>query len=190
MKNRCDGCAGGGWLRRTIQLRRHLVASRLGNDCHTSTKKSSLSLKTRVNKKHLRQRCWWWCRQSHDRVTSKRFDKRSTTILPRGKTKQEHRETKRGTLDCHILSCCWLMFTEARSNPDEQKYIVGAEIVSFAPKLVEIGGESRSNRRLCTHLFNGRSQRNTNTLTHHQTFASKTYVMINTVILSSIFDYL
>jgi hypothetical protein len=42
------------WLRRTIQLRRHLVASRLGNDCHTSTKKSSLSLKTRVNKKHLR----------------------------------------------------------------------------------------------------------------------------------------
>ena len=42
------------WLRRTIQLRRHLVASRLGNDGHTSTKKSSLSLKTRVNKKHLR----------------------------------------------------------------------------------------------------------------------------------------
>ena len=34
------------------------------------------------------------------------------------------------------------------------------------------------------------SVRNHNTLTHHQTFASKTYVMINTVILSSIFDYL
>ena len=92
------------WLRRTIQLRRHLVASRLGNDGHTSTKKSSLSLKTRVNKKHLRQRCWWWCRQSHDRVTSKRFDKRSTTILPRGKTKQEHRETKRGTLEWCLLA--------------------------------------------------------------------------------------
>ena len=34
------------------------------------------------------------------------------------------------------------------------------------------------------------SVRNHNTLTHHQTFASKTYVMIITVILSSIFDYL
>ena len=54
MKNRCDGCAGGGWLRRTIQLRRHLVASRLGNDCHTSTKKSSRSIETKVIKKHLR----------------------------------------------------------------------------------------------------------------------------------------
>ena len=82
------------------------------------------------------------------------------------------------------------MVTEARSNPDEQKYIVGAEIVSFAPKLVEIGGESRGDRPACGHQAIGRSQRNTNTLTHHQTFASKTYVMINTVILSSIFDYL
>ena len=45
-----------------------------------------------------------WCRQSHDRVTSKRFDKRSTTILPRGKTKQEHRETKRGTLEWCLLA--------------------------------------------------------------------------------------
>ena len=31
-----------------------LVASRLGNDCHTSTKKSSRSIETKVIKKHLR----------------------------------------------------------------------------------------------------------------------------------------
>ena len=43
------------------------------------------------------------------------------------------------------------MFTEARSNPDEQKYIVRAEIVSFAPKLVKIGGESRSDLSACGH---------------------------------------
>ena len=54
---------------------------------------------------------------------------------------------------------------------------------------LKIGGGSRGDRRLW-HQAIGRSQRNTNTLTHHQTSASKTYVMINTVILSSIFDYL
>jgi len=55
---------------------------------------------------------------------------------------------------------------------------------------LKIGGGSRGDRPPCGHQATGRSQRNTNTLTHHQTFASKTYVMINTVILSSIFDYL
>ena len=55
---------------------------------------------------------------------------------------------------------------------------------------LKIGGESRGDRHACGHQAEIGSQRNTNTLTHHQTFASKTYVMINTVILSSIFDYL
>ena len=82
------------------------------------------------------------------------------------------------------------MFTEARSNPDEQKYIVGAEIVSFAPKLVEIGGESRGDRPACG--LKSSTLQSVITIHLHTTkhFASKTYVMINTVILSSIFDYL
>ena len=54
---------------------------------------------------------------------------------------------------------------------------------------LKIGGGSRGDRP-AWHQAEIGSQRNTNTLTHHQTFASKTYVMINTVILSSIFDYL
>ena len=41
------------WLRRTIQLRRRLVACHPGDDCHTSTKKSSRSIETRAIKKHL-----------------------------------------------------------------------------------------------------------------------------------------
>ena len=47
------------WLCRTIQLRRRLVACHPGDDCHTSTKKCSRSIKTQVNKKHLKSR-WWW----------------------------------------------------------------------------------------------------------------------------------
>ena len=41
------------WLCRTIQLRRRLVACHPGDDCHTSTKKSSRSIETRAIKKHL-----------------------------------------------------------------------------------------------------------------------------------------
>ena len=54
-----------------------------------------------------------WCRQSHDRVTSKRFEQAIDDHPISWKTKQEHRETKRGTLDCHILSWRWIMVTEA-----------------------------------------------------------------------------
>ena len=38
------------------------------------------------------------------RVTSKRFEQAIDDHPISWKTKQEHRETKHGTLDCHILS--------------------------------------------------------------------------------------
>ena len=82
------------------------------------------------------------------------------------------------------------MVTEARSNPDEQKYIVWAETILNVDNAFK-NWRRIERRSICMRASKiERPIRNRTKVTHHQTSASKTYVMINTVILSYIFDYL